>query len=379
MKPKGIYYICPDMPVQSGGVSMIYDHVISLNKLGYNAYVVHFSSEFKKIPWRKFGKDISFLKVHYIDKLFNTTKQNDGGSQIVSSNYEFSENDIIVIPEGFPQFAPIFKQNLNLKAKIWMFAQGWLYLIPAMQSAFQGQIVNPKQFGCEGVITVGSQVSRYIKDMFKYTDDEVKQVSNFVDSSIFNMNLGTEEVEEVVETEEGDLDIAMVTKEKEKKNKIAFMPRKGMEKWYGILLSLSQAMGITSGWEFTPIVNMNQEQVAEVLKDSKIFINFTEGEGFGLPALESIMCGCLYVGNAGLGSLEFLDGLKTSFHNLINDCNDPYQWINALKSAVELTNSEDYKTTIKEASDNVSSVYTYDNFVKQLNRAYDFENQSNAV
>jgi len=69
---------------------------------------------------------------------------------------------------------------------------------------------------------------------------------------------------------------------------------------------------------------MSQEQVAEVFKESKIFINFTEGEGFGLPALESQLCGCLYVGNAGLGSLEFLDE-KTSFHSEIKDCNNPYE------------------------------------------------------
>jgi len=324
MKPRGIYYICPDMPTQSGGVSMIYDHVISLNKLGYNAYVVHFSSQFKKIPWRKFGKDISFLKVHYLDKLFEIKNEN-GNMQLASCKFDFNENDVIVVPEGFPQFFPILKQNMSIKSKFIMFAQGWLYLIPSMQQVFQGQIVNLKQLGCDGVITVGDETTRYIKDMFKFTDDEVKQVSNFVDTTLFNMEMGTEEIEEVIENEDGELDIASVTRLKEKKNKIAFMPRKGMEKWYGIFLSLAQALGVTNGWEFIPIVNMTSEQVAGILKESKIFLNFTEGEGFGLPALESLMCGCLYVGNAGLGSLEFLNGKKTSFHNDIKDCNDPYQ------------------------------------------------------
>jgi len=371
MTSRNIYYICPDMPVHSGGISMIYDHVITLNKLGFNAYVVHFNSQFKKIPWRKFGKDISFLKIHYLDKMFELTPAQNGGMQLSKLRYNFKEEDVIVIPEGFPQFFPEFKQKFNIKSKMIMFAQGWLYIVPSMQQIFQGQVVNLKQHGCSEVISVGTETLRYVKDLFQFTDEELHLVPDFVDLNIFNMNMGTEEKEEVIEKEDGELDIQVVTKVKQKKDRIAFMPRKGMEKWYGIFFSLCQALKVTNSWEFVPIINMSQEQVAETLKDSKIFVNFTEGEGFGLPALESLLCGCLYVGNAGLGSLEFLDNKNTSFHREINDCNNPYEWVEAIRKAIEFTTTTFYDEDISKVSKELSEKYTYDNFVVGLKKAYE--------
>jgi len=51
---------------------------------------------------------------------------------------------------------------------------------------------------------------------------------------------------------------------------------------------------------------MTQEQVAEELKRSKIFLHYTDGEGFGYPPLEARMTGNVIVGNSGLGSDAFL-------------------------------------------------------------------------
>jgi len=133
-------------------------------------------------------------------------------------------------------------------------------------------------------------------------------------------------------------------------------------------------MGVTMGWEFVPIIGKSPEEVAEILKSSKIFVNFTEGEGFGLPALESILCGNLYVGNAGLGGEDFLDDDQVSgvaFHNYIGDNNNPYNWVDALKVAIRSLEDEETKDKIQSASEYLAEKYSYDNFTVNLKKVYD--------
>ena len=306
--------------------------------------------------------------------MFELTQNEQGQQQLGNLKFNFTENDVIVIPEGFPHIAVEFKQKYKIPSKIVMFAQGWLYLVPTLQGVFKGQIPNLKQLGIEKIISVSQSVNSYVKDMFGYDENERFVVPNFVDTSIFNLDLGEEEVEEIIETEDGELNIAVTKKPREKKNQIAFMPRKGMEKWYGIFFSLAQNMGVTMGWEFVPIIGKSPEEVAEILKSSKIFVNFTEGEGFGLPALESILCGNLYVGNAGLGGEDFLDDDQVSgvaFHNYIGDNNNPYNWVDALKVAIRSLEDEETKDKIQSASEYLTEKYSYDNFTVSLKKVYD--------
>ena len=374
MKPNRIFFITPDTPQPSGGVSMIYNHAITLRKLGFESFITHFSQQFKKINWRKFGSDINYLKCHYLDKMFELKQNEQGQPQLGDLKFTFTENDLIVIPEGFPHLAAELKMKYQVPAKIAMFAQGWLYIVPALQQIFKGQIPNLKQIGIEKIISVSDSVDQYIKDMFKYTEEETFKISNFVDNDLFNMDLGTEKIEEVIETEDGELDLVEKEVPKEKKNQIAFMPRKGMEKWYGIFFSLAQALGIVNDWGLVPIINKSQEEVAEILKSSKIFVNFTEGEGFGLPALESILCGNLYVGNAGLGGEDFLDDDQisgVSFHNFIIDNNNPYDWVKAIGTAIRAWDDEEINGKLEKASEYLADKYNQKKFLKELKKTYE--------
>ncbi len=136
--------------------------------------------------------------------MFELNHNDQGQPQLGDLKFTFTENDLIVIPEGFPHLAAELKMKYQVPAKIAMFAQGWLYIVPALQQVFKGQIPNLKQIGIEKVISVSGPVDQYIKDMFKYTEEETFKVSNFVDTNLFNLNIGEEEVEEVVETEDGE-------------------------------------------------------------------------------------------------------------------------------------------------------------------------------
>jgi len=46
---KTIYFVCPDVDQPSAGVLNIYKNVISLNKMGMKAFIVHFRKGFETI------------------------------------------------------------------------------------------------------------------------------------------------------------------------------------------------------------------------------------------------------------------------------------------------------------------------------------------
>lgn len=91
-----------------------------------------------------------------------------------------------------------------------------------------------------------------------------------------------------------------------KKKQIAYMPRRRSGDCRRVLQALD-ARGVLSGWTLAPIDGLNARQVADVMRESMIFLSFSEREGFGLPPLEAMACGCLVVGFHGHGGAEFFD------------------------------------------------------------------------
>jgi glycosyltransferase involved in cell wall biosynthesis len=50
-----------------------------------------------------------------------------------------------------------------------------------------------------------------------------------------------------------------------------------------------------------PIDNMPEDEVADYLRGNQIFFSAQDQEGFGMPALEAMICGCLVAGFGGTG------------------------------------------------------------------------------
>lgn len=83
---------------------------------------------------------------------------------------------------------------------------------------------------------------------------------------------------------------------------VTYMPRKNTA--FGCFV-LNYISGKFLDYEFVPIHNMNQEQVAETLSTSSIFLSFGGPEGFGMPPLEAALAGCKVIGFDGGGGAEF--------------------------------------------------------------------------
>jgi len=94
--------------------------------------------------------------------------------------------------------------------------------------------------------------------------------------------------------------------ESNKKRQIAYMPRRRSGDSRNILQALERR-GSLKGWSVTAIDKLSFHQVAGVLRESMIFLSFSQREGFGLPPLEAMASGCLVVGFHGIGGAEFFD------------------------------------------------------------------------
>ena len=91
---------------------------------------------------------------------------------------------------------------------------------------------------------------------------------------------------------------------KEKKKQIAYMPRR-LKEDSDAVINLLKIRGNLKGFTFVPIQGMSQTQVAQVMKESLIFLSFSNREGFGLPPAEAMASGCIVVGYSGNGGDEF--------------------------------------------------------------------------
>ncbi len=59
--------------------------------------------------------------------------------------------------------------------------------------------------------------------------------------------------------------------------------------------------------EYCAIEEMNEQQVAQVMQTSSYYLATSEGEWFGLPALEAMAAGCIVVSVPVLGGMEYLE------------------------------------------------------------------------
>jgi glycosyltransferase involved in cell wall biosynthesis len=82
------------------------------------------------------------------------------------------------------------------------------------------------------------------------------------------------------------------------------MPRRRADEAAQVL-ELLKLRGALKGWEVIAIDRQSEVEVADLLRSSQIFLSFSQLEGFGLPPLEALACGCLVIGYHGFGGREF--------------------------------------------------------------------------
>ena len=241
-----ILYITHDSHAPSGGVKTIYSHVSHLVKNGYPAFVVHNQAGFK-LPW--FECNVPIL---YADK-----------------DFQISPKDIIVIPEDYGAALEALR---NINVKKYIFCQNHFYIFKGLQRDNTWADLGISDVFCSSEI-----ISKFLQSIFDY--DEVPVIHYAIHLELF--------------------------KPRKKILQIAYMPRKRPAELDFIRNLFNRLYKQYKKVPWICIDKVNEAKVVEILSESAIFLSTSLYEGFGLPPIEAMACGCVVVGFHGSGGLEY--------------------------------------------------------------------------
>lgn len=95
-----------------------------------------------------------------------------------------------------------------------------------------------------------------------------------------------------------------------------------------------------------PLDNLSEIETAEILQSAKLFLSFGLREGFGLPPLEALACGCLVVGYDGLAGREYF---HPPFATAVED-GDIVGFARSVENAILYLNKDDNSAAVVAAS-----------------------------
>lgn len=245
-----IFYVCPDFSAPSGGIKRIYTHVELLRENGYDAYVMHFKKGFK-LRWLD-----SQVPIVY-------------SSDLPLSG--FGSSDTIVIPEGLPL---VMKQLKTLQVKKVAIALSFAYIFTYMPIG-----ENWKDYGINWVMANNKTTGDFIR--WSMGIENIHIIGSSVDHNIFYYNPDMKSPQLAYIKRKDTLSPAV---ERVLKSKDVSFHKLG----------------------FIAIENLNIQDYARVLRESKIYLTTSTSEGFPLSIIEAMACGCLCIGFDGVGGKDFI-------------------------------------------------------------------------
>jgi hypothetical protein len=248
--PPTVWMICPDWDKPAGGIRVQYRAVDSLNEAGIPAAIVH----------RRAGFACSWFA--------HETRIVPAADVVVG------RRDVIVVPEVYgPSIADlpdgvrqvIFNQNAYLTLD--SLSAGLAATAPYLDNADLAAVVVVSQDSAEVLAHA------------------------FPGAPIRRLHLGLDPTVHHPPAQPAPC-------------RIAYMPRRRADEAAQVIRLLG-LRGVLDRWELVAIDGCTETEVADHLRSSRIFLSFSEREGFGLPPCEALACGCLVVGFDGFSGREF--------------------------------------------------------------------------
>lgn len=288
MKKQKIYFICPSNKFVTGGVKQIYKMVQTLNENNFDAVLL--LKKDNKESW--FNSKVPIEISPYIFKKIKYSYKNKNfdffGKLVLKylklKSVSLEENSILVFPEIYgPRINEIEPQ---LKKVI--FNQNCYY---TFEHFYQNFNTNPyENANSLATIVVSEDSKKYLN--FTFPKHQVHRLKIGVDTSTFSYSENKQKI-------------------------ISYMPRKLSEDSIQIINILKIRNNLKT-WSILPIENNTESEVAEILKKSAIFLSFNHREGFGLPPVEAMSCGCFVIGYQGQAGREYF---KDEFSSTIPEGN----------------------------------------------------------
>jgi hypothetical protein len=248
-----IYYFCYDNKRPTGGNLITYRHVRVLNELGFSAAIIHATNGYI-LP--------GFEDVH--------------PPIVYAQDLKLSQRDILVLPEDFgPRLnsaAPgcrkiIFNQNAYYTFR------GYNHDSPCLPPYLSPDYI--------AALAVSDDNKKYLELCFPGVNCHRIHIS-FDQEKYFCENFSS------------------------KSPLICFMTRKNPSDVVQVVSAL-RLRGNLCGWNFCAIENRTPQEVASIMKSSRIYMSFGAPEGISLSCLEAMMAGCKIVGYSGMGCREYFN------------------------------------------------------------------------
>ena len=152
-----------------------------------------------------------------------------------------------------------------------------------------------------------------------------------------------------------------------KKTQIAYMPRRRLGDAQAVI-NMLRARGLDKHVSFIAIDDLSQIEVAKILRESLIFMSFSEREGFGLPSAEAMASGCAVVGYTGGGGDEFFD---PEYCFPVQE-GDLLSFVGAIENILHMNNSqtEELDNMRRTASETIRTRYSYENSRQSIIQAF---------
>jgi hypothetical protein len=281
-KKINIVYILPVSKKPAGGPKVIYEHSDIINKLQLKSI----SSEILHIKKKRVFKILNSIKKYFIyknsygwesgdlkaDKNFLPSKKWISKDINVRKNINFNKNqDFIIIPEIMAHLA----NDLCIKKKIKyaIFVMGAY----AMNSTSKYQELKKSYYNAEFILTLSGDSSKCLSHIFPKLKNKIIKINLSINNRRFLS--------------------------RKKNNLITYMPRKLPTDSHILKIFLKE--NLPNKWKLQPLENLNEKELDKYLCASKIFLSFSDFEGFGLPPLEAALAGNKIIGYTGGGGKEY--------------------------------------------------------------------------
>lgn len=275
------WFICPDYKSPSGGIRKLYRCVDILNDAGLSAGILHARPGFR-CGWFE-----------------NTTRV------VSAAEVTLGPRDILVVPEIYGQAIRDLPRNIRQV----IFNQNAYNTLKSLTNGSETSTPYTDNPDLALVLVVSQDNAVVIKQIFPGT--RVQRLHLGIDPLLYH------------------------PPQSPKQRRIAYMPRKRSDDAASVL-ALLKLRGALDGWDVVAIEGRSEVETADLLRTAKLFLSFSSQEGFGLPPLEALACGCLVVGYHGFGGREYFhppfaitveDGdiagfaraVEATIHNMDND------------------------------------------------------------
>ncbi|EDP69663.1 hypothetical protein FBALC1_05743 [Flavobacteriales bacterium ALC-1] len=337
-----LLFVCPDINKPSGGIKQIYRQVNILSDSGYNAFILHENRGFRctwfnnktpvvyNITVFKELRELKFenkrTPKQRLKSSLKTVLKSIRNTKSVGNEIKISANDILVFPEIYgPKLAQVR---------------------PGIKKVIYNQGAYQTFFGYD--LNLKNKHTPYLHD------DVISVIVNSEDAKEY-MNLAFPKLN--VHRVKYGFDSKNFSIDPSKKRQICFMPRR-LRSDIVQVINILKFKGVLDNWDIQPIENMNEQQVANCMKESAFFLSFNINEGFGMPPAEAMACGCIVVGYPGHGGKEIFN---SEFSYPVKD-RDVQDYVKALEVVLKLyeDNNESFIKKSKQASEFILSNYSMD-------------------